>query len=134
MNKNKFTGYSFLSYLLVLLVLSTQLSGCAQTRMVNRFNPQANFYGDQAACQQLALAKHPDVVLAVTPSAAQFTTNCQRVGAQTQCTTRQIDTSAQDRNSAQIQQGILNGGRGMSRALEVGSCMAERGWVSERVN
>ncbi len=116
------------------LISAALMTACAQTQMVNRVNPNANYYSDRLMCEQAALAKYPDVVVPVTPSSPQFTTNCQRVGVQTQCTTRQLDTSTQDRNSAQIQQGILNGGRQMSRALEVGTCMNQRGWISERVN
>lgn len=110
------------------------LCGCAQTQLVNRVNPQASFAADRATCDREAWAKHPDVVVPVKPSPAQFTTNCQRIGTQTSCTTQQVDTSMQDRNAAQVQQGILNGGQGISRALEVGNCMKRRGWVSERVN
>jgi hypothetical protein len=110
------------------------MTACAQTHMVNRVNPRANHYSDRIACEQVALAKHPDVVVPLTPLSPQYTTNCQRFGNETQCTTRQVDTSVQDRSVAQFQQGILNGGRQMSRALEVGSCMALRGWTSERSN
>ena len=119
---------------LVTLGVVLTLYGCAQTQLVNRMNPRANASADRAACEQEAWAKHPDLVVPVKPSPAQFTTNCQRSGTQTSCTTQQVDTSMQDRNAAQVQQGILNGGQGISRALEVGNCMKRRGWVSERVN
>jgi hypothetical protein len=119
---------------IALLASAVLMTACAQTQMVNRGNPAANYYTDRAGCEQEAFAKYPDVVVPVTPTSPQFTTNCQRVGIQTQCTTRQLDTSTQDRNSAQIQQGVLNRGRQMSRSLEIGSCMSRKGWVSERVN
>lgn len=119
--------------LVSLLVLST-LFGCAQTQLVNRINPRANHAADRSACDQEAWAKYPHVVVPVRPSPAQLTTTCERFGSQTSCTTKQVDTSAMDRNSAQIQQGISDMGRSISRGLEVSECMKRRGWVSERVN
>ncbi len=129
----RFSGHFVVAKLVALLAVLT-LVGCAQTQLVNRTNPRADLAVDRAACDREAWAKYPDVVVPVRPSAAQFTTNCQRIGAQTNCTTQQVDTSLQDRNAAQVQQGIRNGGQSISRALEAGTCMKRRGWVSERVN
>jgi hypothetical protein len=129
----RFSGHCVVAKLGALLMVLT-LCGCAQTQLVNRVNPRAHASVDRAACEQEAWAKYPDVVVPVKPSPAQFTTNCQRVGTQMSCTTKQVDTSIQDRNAAQIQQGIRNGGQGISRSLEVGNCMKRRGWVSEPVN
>jgi hypothetical protein len=119
---------------IALLISAVLMTACAQTQTVNTVDPAANYYSDRAGCEREAFAKYPDVVIPVTPSSPQFTTSCQKVGVQTQCTTRPLDTSTQDRNSAQIQQGILNGGRQMSRSLEISSCMSRKGWVSERMN
>jgi len=119
---------------LVTLGVVLTLYGCAQTQLVNRGNPRADLAADRAACDREAWAKYPDVVVPVRPSPAQFTTNCQRIGTQASCTTQQVDTSARDRNAAQLEQNASNVGRTISRGLEVGECMKRRGWVSERVN
>jgi hypothetical protein len=116
------------------LISAALMTACAQTQMVNRANPQANYYSDRMACEQAALAKYPDIVVPVNPSPPKYSTTCQRIGFQTECTTQQVDTSAVDRNAAQLQQNISNVGRVLARGVEVGDCMKLRGWVAERSN
>jgi hypothetical protein len=119
---------------IALLLSAALMTACAQTQMVNRVNPAANYHSDRARCEQQAFAKYPDVVVPVTPSPPQYSTTCQRIGFQTNCTSEQVDNSARDRLAAQLQQSVSNVGLVLSRGIEVGDCMKSRGWISERVN
>lgn len=118
---------------LSLLILAFLIQGCAQTQLVNRRNPGANYEADKLLCERVAYKKYPDIVVPVTPSPAQFQTNCHSTGTFVNCTTTQVDTRLNDKARAEREQALTNSTRGISRAFEVGFCLKEKGWVRENI-
>lgn len=116
-------GLRSLIFLMIVL-----LNGCGSFRMVNYSNPNANFRVDDAACQNDAATRVPNVAPQPSTAPTMYTTNCSRYGNSMDCTTTGGDNTAGARNAlAQMQ-------TNNNRNDYVANCLTMKGWVRERVN
>jgi hypothetical protein len=115
------------------------LQGCAQTKWVNYRDSSANYIQDKASCENEAIRTVPSapsrVVINQTPAATSYTTNCQRDGADTRCTS---STVPQYKSKATaflegLNSGQANSGNSSDIDRYTRNCITQKGWNRETV-